>query len=267
MVNKMEWSRDLTLALIEQYETYPCLYDTKHKFYSNKHARTDKLQKITDELKNIDGRVTVDDVKKKLTSLRQSFSHENTKMHDSQKSGAGTEEMYEPSVWWYEKLLFLIPHVKTRKTKSSLDLLTQVIDDDEEEALDIDSATMDSSSTERSVTESIPPQSSRGKRKRQEVEISDPIMTKTVSMLDILGSKLTASSTVETSKSDVEVFADYVARELRAIDDEDVLTDAKHEINKILYDSKKKWLTIKKQNETATILYVDHPPNAINLNK
>jgi hypothetical protein len=65
----------------------------------------------------------LEDIKKKITNLRQQLSHENAKIQSSLRTGTGTEDVYEPSVWWYEKLLFLVPHVKTRKTKSTLDHL------------------------------------------------------------------------------------------------------------------------------------------------
>ncbi|KAJ3631061.1 hypothetical protein MTP99_012216 [Tenebrio molitor] len=49
--NKVEWTSDLTTQLIMVYETHPCLFDPKHKFYSNKHARADALGKIVVDLK------------------------------------------------------------------------------------------------------------------------------------------------------------------------------------------------------------------------
>ncbi|KAL1493557.1 hypothetical protein ABEB36_009261 [Hypothenemus hampei] len=93
------------MTLIENYETHPCLYNPKHKFYSNKHARNEALQKITEAVAAKNSNFTVEDIK-------------------NLKSGIGSDEVYEPSVWWYEKLFFLVPHVKNRKSKSTLDFMT-----------------------------------------------------------------------------------------------------------------------------------------------
>ncbi|KAF5290597.1 hypothetical protein FQA39_LY14663 [Lamprigera yunnana] len=41
---------------------HACLYDTKHKFYSNKHARADALIKITDDIKPNIPEITVEDI-------------------------------------------------------------------------------------------------------------------------------------------------------------------------------------------------------------
>ncbi|CAH1380991.1 unnamed protein product [Tenebrio molitor] len=232
------------MALIVEYERQPCLYDTKHKFNTNKHARNDAFLKIAGELKEINPTVAVEDIKKKITNLRQQFSHENAKIQSSLRTGTGTEDVYEPSVWWYEKLLFLVPHVKTRKTKSTLDYLSQ----DTSPETEIQDESEDTVYSEHVET----PHTTSKKRKLKENVPADPIIEKTVATLQVLGNKLGEDSAKSsTAKTDIQVYAEYVARELAFIGDEMLLNDAKHSINNVLYEAKKNWLKMKKENEQS----------------
>lgn len=61
---KAEWSRESSCCLIEEYERFSCLYDPKHKFYSNKHARNEAFLKITQEVQKIDKTLQLEDIKK-----------------------------------------------------------------------------------------------------------------------------------------------------------------------------------------------------------
>ena len=71
----------MTEKLIAMYEQNPCLYNTKHKFYSNKHARHDALCKIWEELKDLCPQLTVEEVKKKIIKVRSQFTHEQAKIN------------------------------------------------------------------------------------------------------------------------------------------------------------------------------------------
>jgi hypothetical protein len=79
------------------------------------------------------------------------------------------------------------------------------------------------------------------KRKLKENVPADPIIEKTVASLQVLGNRLDEDSAKSpTAKTDVQVYAEYVARELSFIGDEMLVNDAKHSINNILYEAKKK---------------------------
>uniref|UniRef100_A0A1Y1MIF0 MADF domain-containing protein n=1 Tax=Photinus pyralis TaxID=7054 RepID=A0A1Y1MIF0_PHOPY len=120
-VDKAEWTKSLTITLIGLYEHHLCLYDVKNKFYSNKHARVEALNTIVGRLNEEPGvNFTVDDVKKKIANLRSQFNHELSKINSSKRSGGGTDDLYEPSVWWFEYMAFIKKFIKTRKGKSNL---------------------------------------------------------------------------------------------------------------------------------------------------
>ncbi|CAH1380667.1 unnamed protein product [Tenebrio molitor] len=65
-MDKVEWTVAVLEQLIDQYDQFPCLFDTKHKLYHNKHARTDAFHKIAEVLKERVPHITVEEVKKKL---------------------------------------------------------------------------------------------------------------------------------------------------------------------------------------------------------
>ncbi|XP_013189961.2 uncharacterized protein LOC106134444 [Amyelois transitella] len=88
-------------------ETMPELWDKKCNDYTNKYKRRigyEKLQKI---LVKIKPRTTVEDVKKKINSLRSNYRRELKKIVTSKRSGAGTGEVYVPKSWTFKYLTFL----------------------------------------------------------------------------------------------------------------------------------------------------------------
>ncbi|KAF5276655.1 hypothetical protein FQA39_LY06459 [Lamprigera yunnana] len=206
---------------------HTCLYDTKHKFYSNKHAQADALIKITDDIKPNMSEITIEDVKKKLNNLRSQFAYENNKVIASRKSRISTDDIYEPTIWWYGKLLFLLPHVKEHESS-------------QQKELDHEAATYSDTSEIIPVTPKVT------KRRKVEMEDSDPVMDKAIATLHNLDKTIQNSTICASPKTDSNIFAEYVAQELQVIDDLELLNDAKHEINNVLYNYKKKYLTSKK---------------------
>ncbi|KAK4882653.1 hypothetical protein RN001_005972 [Aquatica leii] len=49
----------------------------------------------------------IEDVKKKINSLRSCFRKEYKKVINSKRSGTGTEDVYKPTLWYFDLLLFL----------------------------------------------------------------------------------------------------------------------------------------------------------------
>ncbi|KAF5289305.1 hypothetical protein FQA39_LY15143 [Lamprigera yunnana] len=193
----------------------------------NKHARADALIKITDDIKPNTPEIAIEDAKKKLNNLRSQFAHENNKVIASRKSGIGTDDIYEPTIWWYEKLLFLLPYVKVRKGKSNFDESSQQQELDQEAA------------TSSDTSEIIPVTPKVTKRRKVEMEDSDPVMDKPIATLHNLDKTIQNSTICASPKTDSNIFAEYVDQELQVIDNLELLNDAKHEINNVLYNYKK----------------------------
>uniref|UniRef100_A0A6P7H269 Uncharacterized protein LOC114345945 n=1 Tax=Diabrotica virgifera virgifera TaxID=50390 RepID=A0A6P7H269_DIAVI len=228
----------------------------KHKFYSNKHARNEALIKILGEVNKVNGDIQFEDVKK-IANLRQQFAHENAKLQAYQKSGTGSEEVVESSLWFFEKLLFLIPHIKTRKTKSTLDV--QIDDFLENEIIETnseaeESLSMVSTPTSKPATSKVT--SDPISKKRIKVESSpDPVISEAVSTLKSLQNKIVQPKTCSVGKH--QSFADYLANEMKSIGDEELIADLKHDINNLLYKTKK-WLQMEKENHETIVVEVNN---------
>lgn len=80
------------------------------------------LEKITTALKIFTPNITFEDVSKKIHSLRSQYSKEKAKVRAASKSGAGTEDVYKPSLWFFEKLNFLDDGSDPRETRSTLEI-------------------------------------------------------------------------------------------------------------------------------------------------
>lgn len=59
-----------------------------------------------------------------MESLRDQRKRIDKKISDSKKSGAGTDEIFKPSVWWYEMVSFLCKDsaLKSGKTTDNLNV-------------------------------------------------------------------------------------------------------------------------------------------------
>lgn len=51
---------------------------------------------------NLDG-VTIDDLKAKIKTIRTRYASELSKVQNSLKSGAGTDDIYIPKLFWYKQ--------------------------------------------------------------------------------------------------------------------------------------------------------------------
>ncbi|KAL1489811.1 hypothetical protein ABEB36_013743 [Hypothenemus hampei] len=169
-------------------------------------------------------------------NIRSQFSHENSKVQSSLKSGMGTDLVYEPSVWWYEKLLFLVPHVKNRKSKTTLDSMEIETDVENFQTSEETEETSDMSSA--SILHDTYSKRQK-KRKLNRDKTSDPIMVETIQTLKSLENRFNRPQTT-LSKTEIDIYAKYIANELKEIHDEEIFMDAKHAINNIIYNIKKK---------------------------
>ncbi|KAF5305331.1 hypothetical protein FQR65_LT18734 [Abscondita terminalis] len=248
--DKFEWSKPLTTMLITTLEGFPCLYDCKHKFYSNHHARVQALIEIRRRLMEAHPSITIesDDIKRKITNLRSQLTAEIRKNKKSQKSGVGTEEIYEPTIWWFSHIQYLIPYLRTRSSESNLSQKENVEAEDSEEIVitseteDI-SSQMSSTSSKSNINENLlKPESSKTKKRTHSEAAEDIVIQETVKSLQILNNNLTNNKT----SNPLEAYCKSLCMELSSIDEDELLTDVKHEINNIVYKYKKQFILRKK---------------------
>ncbi|KAK9738520.1 Zinc finger, C2H2 type [Popillia japonica] len=104
----------------QQYKQQPCLYTVRSKEYRNKHARIRALENIQRALYLLKPDVTVADIKAKFQGLKTNFLTEYRKHEKSLKSGAGEDDVYHPTLWYYNDMFFILEHCIPRRSTDSL---------------------------------------------------------------------------------------------------------------------------------------------------
>lgn len=108
-----------TARFLELYHSEIVLYDTSIEEYRDHDLRMAATKRISDALK-IPG-FGPKEVISKFKNLRNSFCQEMKKIADSERSGAGTDDIYKPKVFWFEHMnSFIRPFVQQRPTQSNL---------------------------------------------------------------------------------------------------------------------------------------------------
>ncbi|KAM4035727.1 uncharacterized protein ACNLHF_014830 isoform 2-T2 [Anomaloglossus baeobatrachus] len=102
-------SEQFVRELIELYRSLPCLWLVKSPDYCNKNKKRKAYEKLIALFRQHDPCEKVDEslVRKKIQSLRTVYKKELNKVEKSKKSGAGTDDVYVPSLWYYHLLDFI----------------------------------------------------------------------------------------------------------------------------------------------------------------
>nr|CAH7724336.1 unnamed protein product [Callosobruchus chinensis] len=266
----MSWTREQVTVLLEEYRKWPNLYKIKSVNYKNRNKLRKALEAIYNALKNLKGDVTIGDIQSKFQALKQNAQRERRKCLESHRSGAGTDEIVEPSLWYFKLIEFIFDEDQPQPAVDSLSL-----HENEEEMNDVERNTAtvsqegllivdeviqtpgSSASEEPEVgattpssavagpswfgqnveTPSVLGQESGPRRKRRK-------MTPKATDEDVPpSSSLSAHGLSEASKN----FADYVAAKLERITDEEVRDEAEEEIVQCLNRALKKCRKLHKQ--------------------
>lgn len=100
-----------TLQFIDDYRTFPALWDVNHVDYTNKIKRRDCLQVLAEKYN-----INMDKVKKKIKSLRSYFSKEHSKVI-KKKTGSAAESVYTSQWFAYKSLLFIADTITPNHTR------------------------------------------------------------------------------------------------------------------------------------------------------
>ncbi|KAL4717001.1 hypothetical protein ACJJTC_001862 [Scirpophaga incertulas] len=101
MSDVRNYSKEFLTQLIDLYKSLPALWKIKSKEYSDRNKKNEAYHLMIEKLKERHGN------KKKNNSLRSSRRKEKKKVKDSLKSGTSTDDVYQPSLWYYELLDFV----------------------------------------------------------------------------------------------------------------------------------------------------------------
>jgi len=105
-VNNEEFWREF----IGLYRSLPATWKVKSDLYKNRILKEDCYVQLTNKLKEIDPTADINTTKKKINTLRSNYRRELKKVEASKNSGAGIDDVYLPSVWYFNELEFLRDH-------------------------------------------------------------------------------------------------------------------------------------------------------------
>lgn len=112
--------RERLEEFIEGYRNEPCLWKTKSKEYHDRSKKDCAYKRLLPIYKGIDAKATRETVVKKINNLRSCYKKELNKIKASEKSGAGTDEIYTPKLWYFNLLTFLMEQEIPRTSTSNL---------------------------------------------------------------------------------------------------------------------------------------------------
>ncbi|PIO22577.1 hypothetical protein AB205_0060650 [Aquarana catesbeiana] len=91
------------------------LWEVKNPLYRNKPARKASLEKLLEFVKTRIPDADIEFVDKKIGSLRSTHRKELQKVQKSLRSGAAAEDVYVPSLWYYNRMHFLEDQIEARE--------------------------------------------------------------------------------------------------------------------------------------------------------
>ena len=109
-----DWTDEEISLLIDMLEKKPCLWDVFDKEYTKRDVKEIAYTEIASSLdKNIES------IKAKINELRAQLGREVAKVNKT-KSGQSTDELYASSWIHYDRLSFLLPVIKSSKSRDTL---------------------------------------------------------------------------------------------------------------------------------------------------
>ncbi|RUS75289.1 hypothetical protein EGW08_016955 [Elysia chlorotica] len=105
----MAWSREGTRNFLALYREEECLWKVKSKLYNDKNAREKANGKLAAFCRQFETDANIDTVRRKINNLRCAFRKElkRQQQENSKLSASGSDEVYEPKLWYFNELLFL----------------------------------------------------------------------------------------------------------------------------------------------------------------
>lgn len=113
--------KEFLREFIELYQSFPCLWKIKCREYSDRNAKAQAYDILIEKLQTVNPEANRDSVVKKINSLRTTYRKELKRVLESERSGAGEEDIYVPHLWYYELMNFIRDQEIPRSTKSNIE--------------------------------------------------------------------------------------------------------------------------------------------------
>lgn len=104
---KRNEDREFITEFLHLYHDYPALWKIKSTEYSDRNLKNNAYKALIEKYKEVDPNADKEIVKKKINSLRTNYRKELKKVKASYRSGTGTDDIYVPSLWYFNELQFL----------------------------------------------------------------------------------------------------------------------------------------------------------------
>ena len=125
----MEWRRtDYKRAFLDQFRRHGCLWDVQSSDYRRHDLREKAVLEMVSELRTaVDEEdkvlVTSAAIKKKIHNIRTTYRRELAKVQACERSGAGVDDLYTPTVFWFKEAdSFLPPSAVPNQSSSNLEV-------------------------------------------------------------------------------------------------------------------------------------------------
>ncbi|XP_047543352.1 uncharacterized protein LOC125075687 [Vanessa atalanta] len=113
--------REFIVECIQLYRELPSLWNVKSKEYHNRDKKKVDYETLLSKYKEMFPKASKDDVKKKFNSLRTNYRKELKKHLQSMKSGSSADDIYQPTLWYYNEMVFLQDQETASDSQSSMD--------------------------------------------------------------------------------------------------------------------------------------------------
>jgi hypothetical protein len=95
------WRDEHVETFLEMYRNHECLWHNKSEDYHKTNIREKTFKTLHSEL-NLP-QLSVNDIRAKIKTIRTRYCSELAKIRKSEKSGAGTNYLYAPRLFWFQQ--------------------------------------------------------------------------------------------------------------------------------------------------------------------
>lgn len=128
--------RKFIVECIEVYRRLPALWDTKSKDYSNRYKKNEQYEQLLLKYREKYPEADKSQLVKRFNSLRTNFRKELNRIKNSEKSGAGADDIIEPTLWYFDEMKFLVGLAEPSASQNTI----RIEHEDKESEDDIDDA-------------------------------------------------------------------------------------------------------------------------------
>nr|CAI5823868.1 unnamed protein product [Callosobruchus analis] len=164
------YSHELLTEFIEYFRDNPCLWKITSDDYKDKNMKFQAYNKLLEITPKVERDVTIDNIKKKINSLRAVYRKEHKKLRDSMRTGLATNQVYASNLGYYSQLEFLNDQ---RQGEQSADNINS--EQDNESTLDAEYSENDTQNTSYNVSSPATPATSIGSSARRKRHADDEI--------------------------------------------------------------------------------------------